>query len=77
MPQIFKPTRITSASATFDILYNFNHTHTNCDYEIIMTDIADHFVVFHVAYGNMNVDNHPTYTQVRQLNKENIQNVKK
>ena len=37
-----------------------------------MTDIADHFGVFHVAYENMKVKNHPTYIQVRQLKKDNI-----
>ena len=76
MPQIIKPTRITPVSATLiDYIY-CNHTHTNCDSGIIITDIADHFGVFHVAYENMKVKNHPTYIQVRQLNKDNIQKIK-
>ena len=76
VPQIIKPTRITSASATLiDHIY-CNHAHTNCDSGIIITDIADHFGVFHVAYENMKVENHPTYIQVRQLKKDNIQKLK-
>ena len=49
---------------------------TNCDSGIIITDIADHFGEFHVAYENTKVDNHPTYIQVRQLKKDNIQKLK-
>ena len=76
VPQIIKPTRITSASATLIYHIYCNHTHTNCDSGIIITDIADHFGVFHVAYEHMKVENHPTYIQVRQLKKENILKLK-
>ena len=76
VPQIIKPTRITSASATLiDHIY-CNYTHTNCDSGIIITDIADYFGVFHIAYENMKVENHPTYIQVCQLKKDNIQTLK-
>ena len=77
VPQIIKPIRIRSASATLiDHILYCNHTHTNCDSGIIIADIADHFGVFHVAYKNTKVDNHPTYIQVRQLKKDNIQKLK-
>ena len=57
VPQIIKPTRITSASATLiDHIY-CNYTHTNCDSGIIITDIAAYFGVFHITYENMKVEN--------------------
>ena len=54
-------------------MYNFFHLATTSQ---VITDIPDHFGVFHVAYENMKVENHPTYIQVRQLKKENIQKLK-
>ena len=51
IPHITKPTRITQVSATLiDHLYS-NHTHPNYESGIIITDVADHFGIFHLIYG--------------------------
>ena len=52
VPHITKPTRITPISATLiDYIYS-NHTsfYANFNYGIVITDVADHFEIFHVAY---------------------------
>ena len=67
IPYITKPTRITSTTATLiDHLY-FNHTHTEYDSGIIITDMTDHFGIFHLIYGIPTVHN-IKYKQTRQLN---------
>ena len=71
IPYITKPTRITSTTATFiDHLYS-NHTHTEYDSGIIITDMTDHFGIFHLIYGIPTVRN-IKYKQTRQLNEYNI-----
>ena len=51
IPHITKPTRTTSHSATLiDHLYS-NHNHPNYESGIIITDVADHFGIFHIIYG--------------------------
>ena len=49
IPHITKPTRIISTTATLiDHLYS-NDTHTNHDFGIIVTDMMDHFGIFHLV----------------------------
>ena len=51
IPHTTKPTRITSNSATLiDHVYS-NHNHPNYESGIIITDVADHFGIFHIIYG--------------------------
>ena len=51
IPHITKATRITSISATIiDNIYS-NHIHPNYESGIIVTDIADHFGIYHLIYG--------------------------
>ena len=70
IPYITKPTRITSTTATLiDHLYS-NHTHTEYDSGIIITDMTDHFGIFHLIYGTPTVHN-IKYKQTRQLNEYN------
>ena len=70
-PHITKPTRITSTTAILiDHLYS-NHTHTDYDSGIIITDMTDHFGIFHLIYGIPPVHN-IKYKQTRQLNERNI-----
>ena len=48
---ITKPTRIMSNSATLiDHIYS-NYSHPNHESGIIITDIADHFAIFHIING--------------------------
>ena len=71
IPYITKPTRITSTTATLiDHLYS-NHTHTEYDSGSIITDMTDHFGIFHLIYGIPPVHN-IKYKQTRQLNECNI-----
>ena len=71
IPYITKPTRITSTTATLiDHLYS-KHTHTEYDSRIIITDMTDHFGIFHLIYGTPTVHN-IKYKQTRQLNEYNI-----
>ena len=71
MPYITKPTRITSNSAT--LLYHiYSHPgHSNHESAIIITDITNHFAIFHIIYGTPRPQK-PVYRQVRQLNQRNI-----
>ena len=47
IPHITKPTRVTSVSETIiDHMYS-NHIHPNYESGIIITDIADHFGIYH------------------------------
>ena len=67
IPYITKPTRITYISATIiDHLYS-NHIHPNYESEIIVTDIADHFGIFHLIYGTPPAQK-IVYKQIGQLN---------
>ena len=69
IPHVTKPTRITSNSATLiDHLY-LNHNHPNYESGIIITDVADHFGIFHII--NL-VQNNIIYRKVRQLTPEII-----
>ena len=53
IPHITKPIRITSNSATLiDHLYS-NQNHPNYESGIIVTDVADHFGIFHIIYGTL------------------------
>ena len=71
IPYITKPTRITCTTATLlDHLYS-NHSHTGYDSGIIITDMTDHFGIFHLIYGIPNVHN-MKYKQTRQVNECNI-----
>ena len=71
IPHITKSTRITSTTATLiDHLYS-NHTHTDYDSGIIITDMTDHFEISHLIYGIPPVHN-IKYKQTRQLNECNI-----
>ena len=71
IPHITKPTRKTSYSATLiDHLYS-NHTHRNYESGIIITDLADHFGIFHIIYGTPRPQK-SVYRQVRQLTPQNI-----
>ena len=71
IPNISKPTRITSTTATLiDHLYS-NHTHTEYDSGIIIADMTDHFGIFHLIYGTPTVHN-IKYKHTRQLNEYNI-----
>ena len=64
LPYIIKPTRVTDTSATLiDLIYS-NHTYTNHDYGIIVTD--DNFGVFHITYDTTN-KTESTHLYVRQL----------
>ena len=71
IPHITKPTRITYTTAT--IIYHLysNHTHTDDDSGIIITDMTDHFGKFNLIYGIPHVHN-IEYKQARQLNESNI-----
>ena len=51
IPHITKPTRITSNSATLIVHLYSNHNHPNYESGIIVTDVADHFGIFHIIYG--------------------------
>ena len=71
IPYTTKPTRITSTTATLiDDLYS-SHTHTEYDSGIIITDMTDHFGIFHLRYGIPTVQK-IKYKQTRQLNECNI-----
>ena len=75
LPYILKPTRVTDTSATsIDHIYS-NHTYTNHDSGIIVTDLADHFGVFHITYDATN-KTESTYIYVRQLKDSNINEFK-
>ena len=51
IPHVTKPTSITSVSASIiDHLYS-NHIHPNYESGINVTDIANHFGLFHLIYG--------------------------
>ena len=66
LPYILKPTRVTETSATLrDHIYS-NHTYTNHESGIIVTDLTDHFGVFHITYDTTN-KTESTYLYVRQL----------
>ena len=77
VPHITKPTRITPVSATLiDHIYS-NHTYVNFNSGIIITDVADHFGIFHVVYQDkVKTNHHPRHIQIRQLKKDNIRNFK-
>ena len=51
IPHITKPTRLTSISATIIDHISSNHIHPNYESGIIVTDIADHFGIYHLIYG--------------------------
>ena len=75
MPYILKPTRVTDTSATLiDHIYS-NHTYTNHDSGIIVTDLTDHFGVFHITYDTTN-KTESTYLYVRQLKDRHIKEFK-
>ena len=71
---ITKPTRITSNSATHIGHIYSNHSHPNHESGIIITDIADHFAVFHIIYGTPRpqISVYLYLLKVRQLNPRNI-----
>ena len=71
IPHIAKPTRITSNSATLIYHLYSNHNHRNYESVIIITDVADHFGIFHIIYGTPRPKN-PIYRQVRRLTPRNI-----
>ena len=66
VPNITKPTRITPISATLiDHIYS-NHTYANFNSGIIITDVADHFGIFHVVYQDkVKTHHHPRHIQIR------------
>ena len=71
LPYILKPTRVTDTSATLiDHIYS-NHTYTNQDSGIIVTDLSDHFGVFYITYNTTN-KTESTYLYVRQLKDRHI-----
>ena len=71
LPYILKPTRVTDTSATLiDHIYS-NNTYTNHDSGIIVTDLMDHFGVFHITYDTTR-KTESTYLYVRQLKDRHI-----
>ena len=72
LPYILKPTRVTDTSAT---LIDHIIGPTNHDSGIIVTDLTDHFGVFHITYDTTN-KTESTYLYVRQLKDSNIKELK-
>ena len=73
VPTITMPRRVTHQSATLiDNIFTNKPTHEDLT-GIIITDISDHFAMFHI--GNFNKRppiNIPKYTTTRTLKHENI-----
>ena len=74
LPMINRPTRITAGSATIiDNIYTNNMIDIdNCMQGILITDISDHFPIFHINFkcSSMNRD---TYITKRKYTSENKQ----
>ena len=51
IPHTTDPTRITSNSATRIYQLYSIHNHPKYESGIIVTDVADHFCIFHIIYG--------------------------
>ena len=72
LPYIMEPTGITPTSATLiDHIY-YNHRYTHSKSGIIITDLADHFGIFHIVYDCTQITK-PEYIHVRQLKHDKIQ----
>ena len=71
VPYILKPTIITATSATLiDHIFS-NHMSPDHESGIIVTDIADHFGIFHITYGIAQKIK-PTRIRARQMKHNNI-----
>ena len=77
LPTIFRPTRITSYTATLiDNCFTNNYEHS-ADSGILITDISDHLPIFHIS--DLKARNHipqNKYSISRQIDKENIDKFK-
>ena len=74
LPKITRPTRITPHSATMiDHIYSNDNrpTFQNNISGIIITDVADHFVTFHIV-SKCKQTPVQTYSQIRQMKTDNI-----
>ena len=79
LPTIFRPTRVTSYTATLiDNCFTNNYEHS-ADSGILITDISDHLPIFHIS--DLKARNHipvpqNKYSISRQIDKENIDKFK-
>ena len=72
LPYIMKPTRTTPTSATLiDHIYS-NHRYTHSKSGKIITDLADHFGIFHIVYDCTQITKPEYNIHVRQLKHDNI-----
>ena len=77
-PQINKPTRVTSASATIidNIFTNVLSVDSKCG--IVCNDISDHLPIFYVTeYRGLSSTNKETYKIIRRCSEKNINKFKK
>lgn len=76
LPTIFKPTRVTSTSATLiDNIYVDTAIGSNISSHIITTGISDHFICLSIIH-NMKMDRGTTQVTSRKLNDSIFRNIK-
>jgi len=72
LPVIHKPTRVSHSSSTFiDHIY-YNKVCKNTLSGIILTDVADHFGIFHIIHESSKAIKKQQFTTTRKITEINI-----